>query len=83
MFVYMWEVWDRVQWTQGEGSDLDIYPRVCFLSPVLHEISLVVQWLRLHTPYTWGTGSIPGGGTNPTCHMVWLKNKISQKPSDS
>ena len=29
--------------------------------------SLVVQWLRLHTPIAGGPGSIPGQGTGP--HM--------------
>ena len=32
--------------------------------------SLVVQWLRLHTPNAGGLGSIPGQGTRP--HMVQL-----------
>lgn len=31
--------------------------------------------LRLHTSTAGGMGSIPGGGTNPTCHMVQPKKE--------
>ena len=33
--------------------------------------SVVVQWLRLHTPNAGGWGSIPGQGTR--LHMLQLK----------
>ena len=35
--------------------------------------SLVVQWLRLHTPNAGGPGSIPGEPTG--CHVLQLLNK--------
>ena len=31
--------------------------------------------LRLHTSTAGGMGSIPGGGPNPTCHMVQPKKE--------
>ena len=37
------------------------------LKPKHQGVSLVVQWLRLHTPNAEGLGSIPGQGPNPTC----------------
>ena len=39
-------------------------------------ISLVVQWLRLHTPNTGGLGSIPGQGIGP--NMPQLRWKTPQ-----
>ena len=38
--------------------------------------SLVVQWLRLHTPNAGGLGSIPGQGTRS--HMLQLSVRILQ-----
>ena len=39
--------------------------------------SLVVQWLRLHTPNTGGLGSIPGQGTRS--RMPWHCNQEKEK----
>ena len=38
--------------------------------------SLVVQWLRLHTPNAGGPGSIPGEGTRS--HMLQLRVRMPQ-----
>ncbi|TEA30390.1 hypothetical protein DBR06_SOUSAS17710012, partial [Sousa chinensis] len=38
--------------------------------------SLVVQWLRLHTPNAGGLGSIPGQGTGS--HMPQLRIHMPQ-----
>ncbi|TEA31481.1 hypothetical protein DBR06_SOUSAS44510002, partial [Sousa chinensis] len=38
--------------------------------------SLVVQWLRLHTPNAGGPGLIPGRGTRP--HMPQLRVRMLQ-----
>ncbi|TEA29726.1 hypothetical protein DBR06_SOUSAS510336, partial [Sousa chinensis] len=38
--------------------------------------SLVVQWLRVHTPNAGGSGSIPGQGTRS--HMLQLKVRMPQ-----
>ncbi|TEA36668.1 hypothetical protein DBR06_SOUSAS310070, partial [Sousa chinensis] len=38
--------------------------------------SLVVQWLRLHTPNAGGPGSIPGQGTRS--HMLQLRVHMLQ-----
>ena len=38
--------------------------------------SLVVQWLRLHTPNAGGPGSIPGQGTRS--HMPQLRARMLQ-----
>ena len=35
-------------------------------------ISLVVQWLRLHTPKAGGPGSIPGQGTRSHVSQEWI-----------
>ena len=40
------------------------------------EISLVVLWLRLHTPSAGGLGSIPGQGTRSP--MLQLRVRIPQ-----
>ena len=40
---------------------------------------LLVQWLRLWAPNAGGKGSIPGQGTRPTCHTVWLKKKYTDQ----
>ena len=37
--------------------------------------SLVVQWLRLHTPSARGTGAIPGGGINKRPLAKWQGQK--------
>ena len=39
--------------------------------------SLVVQWLRLHTPNAEGSGSIPGQGTRS--HMLQLRPGTAKK----
>ena len=39
--------------------------------------SLVVQWLRLHTPNAEGPGSIPGQGTRS--HMLQLRPGTAKK----
>ena len=38
--------------------------------------SLVVQWLRPHTPNAWGPSSIPSQGTR--CHMPQRKSCVLQ-----
>ena len=52
--------------------------------------SMVVQWLRLHTPTAGDLGSIPGEGTeshmDPTetqvrVHMPQLKTRVQLRPS--
>ena len=42
-------------------------------------ISLVVQWLRLHTSNAGAVGSIPGQGTDLTCCMVQPNLKKNKK----
>ena len=46
----------------GKIDKFSLPPNFEFYS-LLCEISLVVQWLRLHTPNAGGRGSIPGQGT--------------------
>ena len=42
--------------------------------------TLVVRWLRLHTPNAGGLGLIPGWGTvNRSC-MLQLKTQYSPRP---
>ena len=36
----------------------------------IHATSLVVQWLKLHTPNAGGLGSIPGQGTRSHMHAA-------------
>ncbi|TEA28791.1 hypothetical protein DBR06_SOUSAS24510049, partial [Sousa chinensis] len=42
--------------------------------------SLVVQWLRLHTPNAGGPGSIPGWGTRSG--MLQLRARMLQLKKD-
>ena len=37
--------------------------------------SLAVQWLGIHSSTARGTGSIPGRGSDPTCHALQPKKK--------
>ena len=39
----------------------------------------MVQWLGFCTFTTEDPGSIPGQGTNPTSHVVWIKIKNLKK----
>ena len=41
--------------------------------------SLVVQWLRLHTPNAGGPGSIPGQGTRSHMHAVTKSSHATTK----
>ena len=50
-----------------EGGILPTGDIVLSLNWKLRLATLVVQWLRLHTPNAGGQGLIPGWGTNPTC----------------
>ena len=52
-------------------AELDMTERLSLFKNINSGTSLVVQWLRLCTPYAGGSGSIPGQGTGP--HMPQLK----------
>ena len=41
--------------------------------------SLVVQWVRLHTPNAGGPGSIPGQGTRSLMHAATKSSHASTK----
>ena len=41
--------------------------------------SLVVQWVRLHTPNAGGLGSIPGQGTRSHMHAATKSSHASTK----
>ena len=50
-----------------------------YFQKVMVRTSLVVQWLRLHSPYVGGPCSIPNGGTRshmPQLRVHMLKPKI-------
>ena len=60
--------------------DLGISVLLCLMSKKFITIgmSLVVQWLRLHTPNAGGMGSITGWGTK-VLHAPWLGQKKKKK----
>ena len=63
-------------------ADVSDPDQVTSLYNKIHQgTSLVVQWLRLHTPKAGGTGLIPGRRTKiPHAKTVWLENQ-NQKSS--
>ena len=59
-----------VNYINKTGTLLFLLFLLSFLSKTGKGTSLVVQWLRLHTPNVGGLGSITGQGTRP--HMLQL-----------
>ena len=59
-----------------EDKELDKWEVCTFLNPTVGD-SLVVQWLRLHTPNTGDLGSILGQG-NKILHAVQHGQEINK-----